>query len=60
MSVLSRENSSRLFWLGRYSERVYTGLLDFMGKFDAMTGSPSAGDFARRFCFDSDNPDAIA
>ena len=60
MSVLSRENSNHLFWLGRYSERVYTGLRDFMGKFDELTGSPSSRDFARHFCFDSTNPDAIA
>ena len=60
MSVLSRENSERLFWLGRYSERVYTGLRGFMSKFDAMTGSPSVHDFALRYCFDEANPDSAA
>ncbi|MBQ7155210.1 MAG: alpha-E domain-containing protein [Synergistaceae bacterium] len=60
MSVLSRENCERLFWLGRYSERVYTGLRDFMEKFDAMTGSPSAGEYAKHFCFDSNNPDSVS
>ena len=54
MTVLSRENSSRLFWLGRYSERVYTGLRDFMAKFDAMTAGNSSQ------CFDEGNPDSAA
>ena len=54
MTVLSRENSSRLFWLGRYSERVYTGLRDLMARFDAMAGSPSAN------CFDEASPDSAA
>ena len=54
MTVLSRENSSRLFWLGRYSERVYTGLRDFMAKFDAMTAGNSSQ------CFDEANPDSAA
>ena len=54
MTVLSRENSSRLFWLGRYSERVYTGLRDFMAKFDAMTSGNSSQ------CFDEGNPDSAA
>lgn len=54
MTVLSRENSSRLFWLGRYSERVYTGLRDFMAKFDAMTAGSSAQ------CFDEGNTSSAA
>lgn len=62
MSILSRENSERLFWLGRYSERVYTGLRSFAEKFDSMTDSAayeSKSDFAKNFCFDEKNPSSI-
>lgn len=60
MSILSRENSERLFWLGRYSERVYTGLRDFAGKFDAISDAKLRDDFAKRFCFDDTNTSSIA
>ncbi len=62
MSVLSIENSYRLLWLGRYSERVYTGLRSFAEKFDSMTGasdSESKRDFTKNYCFDKDNPESI-
>ena len=62
MSVLSIENSYRLLWLGRYSERVYTGLRSFAEKFDSMTGandSESKRDFTKNYCFDKDNTEAI-
>lgn len=36
MGIISVENSDRLFWLGRYSERVYTTIGLFMKSFDAM------------------------
>lgn len=36
MKVLSWENSDRLFWLGRYSERVYSTIKFFSNKFDSM------------------------
>ena len=53
MSILSRENSERLFWLGRYSERVYTGLR-------SLELDLSAGDKAKNLCFDEANPETIS
>lgn len=38
MSILSLEKRDRLFWLGRYSERVYTTLRFFASQFDGMIG----------------------
>ena len=69
--VLSLENINRLLWLGRYSERVFTGLRNFGEKFDAMTGLrpeqysgisgvyESKADFVQRYCFDKENPSSI-
>ena len=59
---LSIENSNRLLWLGRYSERVYTGLRLFSEKFDAINDSvsyESKYDFVKNSCFDEKNPDSI-
>ena len=39
MKVLSWENSDRLFWLGRYSERVYSTIKFFSNQFDSMIDS---------------------
>ena len=36
MKVLSWENSDRLFWLGRYSERAYSTIKLFSNQFDSM------------------------
>ena len=36
MGIISIENSDRLFWLGRYSERVYTSARLFAASFDKM------------------------
>ena len=36
MGIISVENSDRLFWLGRYSERVYTSTRLFADSFDKM------------------------
>lgn len=36
MGIISVENSDRLFWLGRYSERVYITISLFKKSFDAM------------------------
>lgn len=59
--ILSLENRDRLFWLGRYSERVYTTLKYFAEKFDAMIDSSGTerNDFAQRYCFSEDNPDSV-
>ena len=62
MTVLSLENSDRLLWLGRYSERVYTGLRDFCEKIDIMndeTSYESKKEFVKNFCFDEKNPSSI-
>ena len=60
MKALSHENISRLFWLGRYSERVYTTLRNFAGRFDAMIDDEkNSHDFARTYCFDENNPDSV-
>lgn len=36
MSILSVEHSDRLYWLGRYSERVYTTIKFFEKRYDFM------------------------
>lgn len=36
MGVISVEQTNRLFWLGRYSERVYTTLRLYSNSFDSM------------------------
>ena len=60
MKALSHENISRLFWLGRYSERVYTTLRNFAGRFDAMIDDEkNSHDFAMSYCFDENNPDSV-
>ena len=57
MPVISAENSERLFWLGRYSERVFTGLRVFCEKFSLMQ---AGNDSARMTCFDEESPDSAA
>lgn len=49
MGVKSIENTDRLYWLGRYSERVYTTLKLFGRSFDTMveTGAGDYGAFCR-------------
>jgi uncharacterized alpha-E superfamily protein len=60
VKALSHENISRLLWLGRYSERVYTTLRNFAGKFDAMIDDEkNSHDFAKSYCFDENNPDSV-
>ena len=36
MGIISIEHSDRLYWLGRYSERVYTTLMIFSDQYDSM------------------------
>ena len=50
MPILSCGNSERLFWLGRYSERVYTGIRALSGRLDSS---------AERICFDEANPESL-
>lgn len=50
MGIISVENTDRLFWLGRYSERVYTTIRLFSASYDDMidTYLNSYQDFCRR------------
>lgn len=57
--ILSYENSDRLYWLGRYCERVFTGLRSFARKFDEIPGIQAKEDYAKSFCFDKDNTSSV-
>ncbi|MCC8137260.1 MAG: alpha-E domain-containing protein [Clostridiales bacterium] len=51
MGIISVENTDRLFWLGRYSERVYTTIKLFAESFDTMIDMDELGSldgFCRR------------
>lgn len=48
MGIISIEKSDHLFWLGRYTERVFTTLSTFFTYFDRMLDID--GDAYRRFC----------
>lgn len=50
MDIISVENTDRLYWLGRYSERVYTTIRLFAASFDDMIDESvdSFADFCRR------------
>ncbi len=54
MGVKSVENMDRLFWLGRYSERVYTTLKLYGQKFDSMIEEGTGG--YDEFCRSLDIP----
>ena len=54
MGVKSVENTDRLYWLGRYSERVYTTLKLFGKSYDAMIESIEGG--YQGFCQSLDIP----
>lgn len=49
MGIKSVENIDRLYWLGRYSERVYTTIKLYGAKFDSMleAGAESYDEFCR-------------
>ncbi len=57
MGIISLENTGRLYWLGRYSERVYTTIRLFSASFDRFIDS-SEEDLALigRFCEDLEIP----
>lgn len=40
MGIISVENTDRLYWLGRYSERVYTTIRLFSDSFDSIIDKP--------------------
>lgn len=54
MGAKSIENADRLFWLGRYSERVYTTLKLYGKRFDSMIESGQEG--YDEFCRSLDIP----
>ncbi len=54
MGVKSIENMDRLYWLGRYSERVYTTLKLYGQKFDSMIEEGAGG--YDEFCRSLDIP----
>ncbi|MDD6812325.1 MAG: alpha-E domain-containing protein [Lachnospiraceae bacterium] len=55
MGIISVEQTNRLFWLGRYSERVYTTLRIYSNSFDSMIDE--IVDSYQEFCRMIDIPD---
>lgn len=55
MGIISVEQTDRLYWLGRYSERVYTTLRLYSNSFDSMIDEIS--DSYQTFCKRIDIPD---
>ena len=54
MGIISVENTDRLFWLGRYSERVFTTIRTFTHSYDTMIDAEEEG--YRGFCESLDIP----
>ena len=55
MGVISVEQTDRLFWLGRYTERVYTTMRLYFETYDAMIDK--SGEEYKRFCELMEIPD---
>ena len=55
MSIISIEQADRLYWLGRYSERVYTTIRLYFESYDELIDGSS--DLYRSFCHSIDIPD---
>lgn len=55
MSIISLEQADRLFWLGRYSERVYTTIRLYFNSYDELIDG--SGDLYSNFCRSIDIPD---
>ena len=55
MGIISVENTDRLYWLGRYTERTYTTILLFSESFDGLIDGPE--DYYTDFCRRLDIPD---
>ncbi len=55
MGIISVEQTDRLYWLGRYSERVYTTLRLYSNSFDTMIDEIT--DSYKEFCRMIDIPD---
>ena len=54
MGIISVEQADHLFWLGRYTERVYTTLRFYFPKFDSMIDETV--DSYQAFCESIDIP----
>ena len=54
MGIISVEQADHLFWLGRYTERVYTTLRIYFRSFDTMIDEN--GDSYQKFCESVDIP----
>lgn len=54
MGIISLEQADRLYWLGRYTERVYTTLKFFAKSFDMLIDG--IADTYEKFCKDIDIP----
>ena len=55
MGIISIDHTDRLFWLGRYSERVYTTLKIFADQYDSMLDLRE--EEYKEFCIRQDIPD---
>ena len=55
MGIISFEQADRLYWLGRYSERVYTTIRLYFESFDELIDGSE--DLYRNFCRSIDIPD---
>lgn len=55
MGIISIEQADRLFWLGRYSERVYTTIRLYFESYDELIDG--SGDLYSKFCRSIDIPD---
>ena len=61
MGIVSIENTGRLYWLGRYSERVYTTVRLFSGSYDRLIDLQGDGmDLIGRFCRSLEIPNIYA
>lgn len=58
MGIISIEQADRLYWLGRYTERVYTTLNIFSKSFDSLIDG--LVDSYVEFCKDIDIPNVYA
>ena len=55
MGIISIDQVDHLYWLGRYTERVYTTLKMFAKSFDLMIDADDG--IYRKFCVSLDIPD---
>ena len=58
MGIISVEQADHLYWLGRYTERVYTTLKIFSKRFDALIDGAKNG--YEEFCKSIDIPNIYA